>query len=605
MNGHHYLPALPTLPEDYAWQDDALVFMRSDGKDNQATVISQFPIYLHAVQKSESRDMVNLSFRQRKPHDGWSTFSLSAGELRGPRSASILADRGANLSDHKAFTQYVIKAVDAYHASAKMSNTFEQMGWKNNDTCFLLGTTLYGPEGKRTVDTSDELRLRGKDLGPQEGGSLAEWKRAINPLFAAGCEAQSFSVLAGLGAPLIRYLDPTEGGAVVSVVSTESGEGKSTGAIGATSIYGRKAALSVEKSFSSVARGLTFASLGNVVCIHDELRARDPDVLRDFIIDYTSGTDKRRATRSGELKQAAATWQSILITCDNYSLLDCLSVGAVEHDEAPALRVIELPLSIPQGMRKLYKEEIKEVLENNSGYAADAYLSFITKPEVLVKIRGLLKEMYMSLFKDTGWVHKHRFWVRTLACAAVGGIIARRLGLIECSVDRIIRWAIKVLAERADPEKKLWQVGALGHYLNSHLGERLSVDDAWTAGRRCVVMIEPRKGKLSIRHEQKRNRFLIAATSLREHCVEHGLNYTELYHYLNDNGIITGRLKVVLGAGTDYAGAQVWTIAIDGNHPLLTGLPQLAWSSSHDRQSHGPDAAAPRQQSAVSIPPND
>ncbi|HEX8838195.1 MAG TPA: DUF927 domain-containing protein [Candidatus Acidoferrum sp.] len=603
MNGHH---VLPQLPMGYAWGlKDELLLAAEDAKGNpKHRVISTYPIFLAGVHAGETRGMCNYSFWQRKPHDGWSSFTLAASELHGARTAGVLADRGANVLDEGAFKQYVKMAVDQYHASDKMDDMYEQMGWKHDDTCFLLGTTLYTPEGKVDVQTSDELRIRSRHLGPAKGGSLAEWKRAIHALFAKGCEAQSFMVLCGFGASLIRLLDRTESGALVAVTATESGGGKSTTAVGATSIFGLKEALSVEKSFSAITRSLTFAALGNVVCVHDELRARDPDVVREFVIEYTNGTDKARANRSGELKQSTRSWQSLLLTCDNYSLVDIVSGPAAEHDEAPAMRIIELPLAIPSHLRKLHRDELKDTLERNSGYAADVFLEFITKPETLTKIKALLKTMYMEIYRETQWEHKHRFWVRTLACAAVGGIIARQLGLIECSVDRIIRWVIDTLKERVEPEKKIWQVGAFGHFLNSKLGERLTVDDAWTFAHRNVVLIEPRKGQLSIRHEEKINRYLISTSALRSYCIENGFNYGELTRFLTEQRVITGKSRQILGAGTQYAGAQVWVIAVDGNHPLLTGLPQALGSNSHGHRLRGADVVSLRQQSTGSIPPD-
>jgi hypothetical protein len=254
-------------------------------------------------------------------------------------------------------------------------------------------------------------------------------------------------------------------------------------------------------------------------------------------------------------------------------------------DEAAAMRVIELNVSIPTHLLQLYKDEIKDTLEKNSGFAGDVFMSFLVQPSNLAKVKGLLKEMYAQIYALTKWEHKHRYWVRTLACVAVGGILARQLGLIECSVDRIIRWAIDQLRVHVTPAKKHWQVAAIGAYFNDRLGERLIVDTHWRAGQNNVVLGEPRKGVLSIRHERDLDRYIVAVSSLREYCIERGLSYTELMHFLADNKIVIAARRVILGAGTQYAGAQVNCVFIDGLHPLLTGVerPRLV-SSSHAHQ---------------------
>jgi hypothetical protein len=592
VNDHPFLPA---LPDPYAWHADSLVLITNVKDKNVPTTISKYPIFLHNVQKGESKGWVNYSFRQHLPHDGWNTFTISAADMNSQGAAGALAKHGANISDPKAFHQYVKVAIDHYYASRKMDMTYEQMGWKENDTCFLLGQTLYTPAGKRIVETNDELRLRGRDLGPREGGSLAEWKRASHALFAAGCEAQSFMVFCGFGSPLIRFLDSTESGAVVAGTSTESGKGKTSSTIGATSIWGRKHALAIEKSYSSVTQELIYAALRNLPCIHDELRARDPDALRDFIIGFTGGKAKVRTSRAGELKHATDDWQNILLTADNYSLLDLVAGNMENNDEAPALRIIELTISIPTHLVTLFKDEIKDVMEKNSGYAGDVFLSFVVKN--LDAIKAFLKTMYANLYAETKWEHKHRFWVRTIAAAAVGAIIAKQLGLIECSVERIIRWVIGILQERIAPMEKIWQIGALGHFLNSRLGQRLTVDTSWRPQKRNVVLIEPRHNELSVRQEQDTGRLMIASSALREYCIAHGQSYSEMVRYLRHENICMEEKRVILGAGTQYAGTQVWCLFIDGRHHLLTGIdrPQLAWSSSHDHQQPAPDAAAPRQ----------
>jgi hypothetical protein len=459
--------------------------------------------------------------------------------------------------------------------------TYEQFGWKNYETKFLLGNTLYSAEGEEVVGGNKDLHERMQWVGPVEGGSLAGWREAASRLFAKDCEAQGATILAAFAAPLMRFADNQDGGCIWSLVTPDSGRGKTMAATAAISVFGLPRGLELKTEFSKAARGLTMAAIGNLPCMNDELRARDPVLMREFVLWYTGGRDKNRATKDGSIKHSENSWQNILITTDNYSLVDAVTTDAIVEDAAQ-MRVIELPCDIPKGRNHIYGDELRKQLLVNAGWAGQAFVRYLVNPidengKLGVEWAHEQIQHFMRLiYKSTGWDARYRFWVRTLACVTVAGMIAADEGLIEFNVRRIVEWLLDQLKRRARPQSSQWHVATLSTFLDQHGDVRLNVDCAWTKGQNCHILAEPKHGKVTIRYEADSGRYYILQPALREWVTKQGKSYRHLMDVLVEQKVVTNRQKrVTLGAGTRYSTGQVWAVEVDGKSPIMTGVPRL------------------------------
>lgn len=549
----------------------------SSGGRARNDLISYHCLYLDRVQTGELAANFALVFKQFLPHRGWFDIAIPAGILFSQGGMAFMADAGCNIRDGELFRAYVRAAIDDWHSKNRTTMTYEQFGWKDDDTTFLYGSYLYSRDGKSQTTGSEEMQTRAQWVGPSASGSVAAWRENANALFAAGTESQSVAVCAGFGAPLMKFLSPTEGGAIISFVTPDTGRGKTTAALGAITIWAQQRGLEIKTEFSKVVRGLTLAACGNLPVMNDELRARDPVLMRDYVLMFTGGGDKPRASRDGHIRHAAGNWQTILITTDNYSLVDLLSGGS-EIEDAAQMRVIELTCSIPPTRKHIYGASLSRGLQENAGWAGDAYLQWLVQPENLAWTKAELERTYRALYDITGWDERHRFWVRTIACCAVGGKIAVNLGLVDFSVQRIVKWLIEQLADRAHPKEKEWEVPLLAAFLDAHVGERLLVLNPYTSAEKHAASYDPpRSGRLSIRYEANQKRYLIATRSLKEWVTKQGRSFRNMVDRLEKSGIcVNPRQKVTLGAGTPFASGQVWAVAIDAAHPAMSGIPRPA-----------------------------
>ena len=453
---------------------------------------------------------------------------------------------------------------------------YDQFGWKDGDKAFLYGLDLYTAEGPQKVMGNDELQARCKEdwVGPCKGGELEGWKQAINALFARGCEPQSVALLAAFGAPLMRFQERDEGGAIIHLVTREFGTGKSTALIGAASVWGRREGLGLTNDDTKVSKALTLGALGNLPVVYDEIALRDPDAIRAFVINFTNGRDKMRATRAGEIRHTASTWQTLMISAANTSIIDTLSIQ--NTPEAPAMRIIELGLTLPPELVHAQGDKLRKALRNNSGHAGKAYLEWLVKPANLAWTRAMLERVTQQTWERTGWQSEKRFWVRTIAAIAVAGVIVRQLGLVEFSVERIMGWLLETLGVGEVAERREWALPALTQFLNESVSEALVMPGPWQAGSRQHPIQRPQR-RLAIRYEIQGARCFIAMSALREWLVGKELSFHAMVKELERLGVVTRkRCQTTLSAGSDIPGGQVWCVEINAAHEALAGAAPVA-----------------------------
>jgi len=370
----------------------------------------------------------------------------------------------------------------------------------------------------------------------------------------------------------MRFQERDEGGAIIHLVTRESGTGKSTALIGAASVWGRREGLGLTNDDTRVSKALTLGALGNLPVIYDEISIRDPDAIRAFVVNFTNGRDKMRATRAGEIRHTASTWQTILISAANTSLVDVLSVQ--NDPEASAYRIIELGLEIPEGLRHYQGDKLRRMLRENSGHAGVVYLDWLVQPANLDWTKRKLEEIKDQIWQRTRLKPEHRFRVRTVASIAVAGVIVKQLGLVDFSIDRIMTWLLEQLGEGSGVNEN-WCAPMLAEFLNENIGSTLVVPRPFSHGDRQRPIHEP-KIRLAIRYEVSTRRYLIACTALREWLVKKEASYHEMIRVLEASGVVTKRkIQATLSAGTDIPGGQVWCCEVNGKHELLAGVEKV------------------------------
>ncbi len=556
----------------YSYNDAGALVLGSEAADGKQIqdIVCAHSVYLDAVQRGEIRTTQHFyRIRHWLPRRGWQVIEMPAGQLRGQHVASMLADAGLNVRDAEAFRKFIALSVDAYHEESDMETQYEQYGWKED--AFLYGDRLYAAKATVEVPASAAMKARNQWLKPKEGGSLAVWRDAVNRLFGAGSEGQSFAICAAFAAPLMQFCSD-EGGAIVSLVTRASSPGKTTSITGAYTVYASdKRALGASLIDTANSMPEQLSLLCNLPVFHDEFKG-DPEVIDRKVREFTEGRSKQRLAREGQLKADVGTWATLLVTASNSSLVD--TIGGLNGSDAMAYRILEFPVESGGSMSHVEADRLRKVLEQNAGHAGHAYLEYIVRPDVLAWIKANLPAFQEEIVRYGEFGKAERFWTRTLACVAVAAQIMEHLELVAFSPERILKWAIDYFRDLKRPAARAAK-DFLALYLNQHAAETLVTAGAFNPRKRFGVVSERLPNKLTIRREEDTETIYIDFDSIRRWLIRHEVSVFEFERELRRDGISRGFKQRTLGAGTVLGGGAIKVLDIDGAHPGFSGVARV------------------------------
>jgi len=269
------------------------------------------------------------------------------------------------------------------------------------------------------------------DSAPVEidvAGTLPEWSAAANRLFATGCEAQGFALLASFAAPLMSLFRTDEGGAVVSIYGGKK-SGKTVAYEAAGSVWGSTEALSLAP-YAGATRYVKIAQLCNLPVLDDSLGGRDPDIVRVFLFNFVR-------------RMKGLEWQSLLISFSPVPVF-CNSII-----QRPG---VEIDVSVPAALQVRHpsgRDPMVYDLHNNRGHAGHQFLCWLAQEPNQKWARKALAAQIAEMTETVGVeVNTCRYAMRAIAACHVAGQIAVSLGILEFEPDRITRW----VRERALPQ---------------------------------------------------------------------------------------------------------------------------------------------------------
>ena len=571
---------LPELKKPFGWSETGGLVIESENPKGEKVhlTVSDFPVYLDTVQTGEL-DPTRFSYKLCRylPQEGWCDIQIDAKLMFGAAGAAELAERGVVLHEHKHFLNYVRMAVTEFHEDEETHIRYDQFGWKNDETSFLYGDRLYTAAGPVQAIGAKEVMTRSQWIGPRKNGSLHAWTDAADSLFAADMEAYSAIVLASFAAPLMRFQSRDEGGAILHLFTAGSGQGKTTALTGAWSVWGTKEGLSLTNDDTRVSKPIAIGTLSNLPVIYDELRNKDPDVIRALVMMFTEGRDRMRGMVDGTIRHTKGTWQTIMLSAANSSLIDQLQTDGVD---APAFRVLEVSSTLPKTIDKTKGDRLCRIMNENAGHAGDAYMRYLTQPEVLSWARDALEQWTQEIWGYTKLDPAHRFRVRAVGAIAVASAIVKKLDILHFNTDRILEWLTNGLRSNLNAGTVSMFPGGnaetatatFGGFINSHIGELLVVADRFKPKSHATVLRYP-NNRISLRYEIATNRVFIAESSFREWASEKGLSPRHVLEALESAQVIVARKRLVtLSAGTSIPGAQVMCIEANAAHPVMSGL---------------------------------
>lgn len=552
---------LPPLKWPYRYAaNHAIEVIEAEGENNQPIwgLLYKAPIFVSHVRRHELQGGITIALQHWLPHEGWQEALLPWDDHSQKVVLNRLGSQGVNVHgpNAKHMLGFLHMAIDDYQANGKVDMEYAQFGWKGDFEAFLLGHELFEP-GKppRMVGVTPELAMKAQGL--RAYGTFENWRAAANQLFAF--ERQGLMVLAGFAAVLMKFAQEA-GGIILAAVSEEGGKGKTLGLRGAQTIWGSEDVTAVKKTDTANARVKQISLLGGLPVTWDEMRDRDPEVVKDFVLTFSGGRDKNRLDKSSALRQVAQSWSTMLIATSNISVAELVS-----HDgeTAQQARILEAVFEDLAGVKASDGKEIERTLLANRGHAGRRFIQALMYPGMVDWLRHAVPTYAREYERELGQHNTVlRFYTNGLACLRAAAEIVTRAQILEFDIKRVMDYAVNLSAgmkdKLSDPRND--HVGVLNAFINQNWRNALVVQDAWKPRTETMPQQIPHGG-LHIRYERATSKVYIDRAFIKDWCMRKRVMFDHLRKRLMEAGLLVNyNKKINLGAGTTFAaGGQVTT----------------------------------------------
>jgi len=547
---------IPAYPFPYYRGASGGVYFKKSNADGEEEVIEVYPQDLYITNRFYDSDDHGdgegelLGVCLHLPRDGVRIFYAPATSLLNKEKLqSTLIKHGvvAYSKQWDLIMAYFASAIRKLQKDASACKTRSQMGWTPDESGFVVGEIEYTIAGPKLAPPASSTR----QLAPafQPSGSLEEWKSVANFYNQKGLEPHAFTLFCGFGSPLMALLGGFDvKGAVVNLVSNESGTGKTTAMMVKDSIFGNPAKLLGSSDDTYLAKFQHIGMLNNISPSFDEMTNTKAEDLSDFVYSVTRGRARHRMdAQANKLRNNNTTWSCIVVTSSNSVFSDIISsIKATSGGEQA--RLMDIYVAGTSHISKADADEIFRKLACNYGVAGPIFMKYVLENKQLVI--DTLHQMQRKIDAELGLDKTDRFHSGTLAAAFTGAYFARKLGLIDISIGRVYKYMLKELASIRVAHKAAASTGntlaseILGRYINENLSNALVIE-APKNGLPAAPIEAPRNA-LRLRYEPDNKELWIPATEFREYLIKHQVDVKQTLRTLVNLGMIKNNGKSAL-----------------------------------------------------------
>lgn len=546
-------------PPNFRVGDDG-VFQRVDETWER---IYPYPIYISQLMRDHALGYEVMNIRHRDPHGEWFDIQIRSSLIHDPKQLLMtLHDQHLQApygEARKAFMGFLEIYMGEVRKAQKLTKTASQMGWCGES--FVVGAEMLNKDGSVHQLTTSNITPPAIKAFHQKG-ELSPWVEATRHLDAPNMEPQAFALLSGVfGAPLLKFTGHS--GAMVSMLG-ESGVGKTLMGTWITSAYGyhRDLVLLRDDTRNSLVHRL--GVYGTLPAYIDEVSNMSGDELSDFVYRITQGRDRNRLTKASTERQGNNSWNTIAVVSTNHSLIEKL--GQHKHNASAEMnRIFEYV--VEQEFDSKLATSIYRTIDANYGHVGRTYAEYLVTHQD--ELQSQLDKVKMQIDELSGVKGDERFWSSIASTAILGGLIGKKLGLIEFDVARVMSWVIKTI--KANQKVKTQNVfngfDILGSFLDQFRGNSIVVASYNKQTHQCGCIRREPTGQLIYRIEDDTARCYISVQAMRAELAKRYLSPQKFKDSLN--GALIGTTRVALGRGTVHASATQPCFEIDLRHPSI------------------------------------
>lgn len=501
------------------------------------------------------------------PHDGIRRFHVPVTSLLAKdKMRDVLVKHGvvALQKQLDSIMAYLASSLRNLQANLASNKTRNQMGWTSDGT-FVVGELEYTTAGVKLAPPASVTRALAPSFHSK--GTLEEWSNIINFYDRPGMEAHAFGFLVGLGSPLLRLLNNTQvRGAVLNLVSNDSGTGKTTVQMAINSIFGHPVLLLMEAKDTPASRYARLGALNSICMTVDELTNANGEQLSALVYGSTSGRAPHRMEAStNKMRENQATWCSFTVTSSNAVMSDALSSHRTAV-EGELKRVIDFTVLAPEDIPKAETDAHFSKLDSNYGVAGPIFIQHIVNN--IESVENALKDMQLKIDNEAGFERNDRFYSAVCTAAFVAGLIGNKLGIFKLSLDRIYKYAVKALREVKEANRTTvgdaptMALETLAAFINENVNNTLIIGRADTTTGLPAAPTSQVRNKLMMRYEPDSDELVISAADLRAYFTERRVDFKASLTAFRDMGALCegkkpGEFAVVRRIAAGAAGGMV------------------------------------------------
>ena len=454
---------------------DAGIFLK---EDNQR--IYPYDIHPTKIAYDETLGYEVVTLQHKTPHKQDEEFTIRSSLVHDPKNLLIaLHDNHVQITGadaKKLMVAFMEQYIAKLRAKKQLVRLHSQMGWQdyNGTKVFVLGDRVYRA-GEEPLCVGFARNVPEVIKSYTTEGDINVWKQAINLFNTPGLEAHAFLFLVGaFGAPLIHFTGYA--GAMVSAVG-HSGVGKSLMQYLTQSVYGdyKKLVMVAEDTSNALISRLGVG--GSLPMTIDEVSNMDAQRVSDLAYRITQGRDKVRLTKSAVEKSNINSWCTLAAVSSNHSLIDKLA--ALKGDASAEInRIFEFYVPNNEVFMKEYGSYIHNIITQNYGHAGQLYVQYLV--DSYAEHTDKIKLLADKIMRDGEMKNDERFWCAILAVGIYGGMLAKKLGLMNLNIAPIYAWAINAVKTLRINKKEsvCTSIDVVGEFLDKYAANVLIVGKA-------------------------------------------------------------------------------------------------------------------------------
>lgn len=555
---------IPEYPLPFVRGKNGGIYLKPEDDESLPTLVYEHDLYLVKTM-TDPREGDVLVMRLHLPKEGIREFTITqkqavgdAGELR-----KVLASRGvaATEKQFKLLVLFVVMSLKTIQHKRKAELMRMQFGWADNDSKFIIGDQEVTADGVYHSPPSSATQELAEYMGPS--GSYEKWQEVFSLYGREGLEPHAFAALSAFGAPLFKFTG--QAGAILNVIHPNSGTGKTTILHMCNSVWGHPKELCAIKGDTANAKTLQLGLMNNLPFCVDEITNMSPTALSEMAYNMSQGRGKHRMKASAnELRMNNTKWQTISLCSSNSSFYEKMGILKNSPD-GEMMRLLEYKIDYHSAIPTDYaKEMFDHQLLENYGHAGVIYIQWVINN--LEEVKNTLKVVQKKIDRELKLTQRERFWSAEVAANITGGMIARRLKIIDWDMKRIYEFASDIIREtRKDvAPPQISSTSILGDYLNRHIHNILVVNDAVDKRTNIGMLpdLEPR-GPLHIRFEPDTKRLFVDYKHMREDCVRMQINFKQFLADMKKIGAYIDTGSKRLSKGMKVSTLPVYAIEFD------------------------------------------